>query len=163
MISRAEQIWLKRAQAAAGIADTEYRESLERFAHVRSSTDPRLTHDQFERLMGYFEAIYWSLRDSGAVQPNEVFRRRGYWAERCHDGDRNRARYAMHQQTEQIHELERDLIGMGFSVDYLDEIRMRSMHAPQHPTPRDLAGYRAALQRTLDSRQRKEIHETAAV
>jgi len=163
MISRAEQIWLKRAQSAAGIADPEYRESLDRFAHVRSSTDPRMTHDQFERLMGYFEAIHWRLRESGAAQPSDVFRRRGYWAERCHDGDRNRARYAMHQQTDQIHELERDLIGSGVSVDYLDGIRARAMRNARHPDTRDLSAYRAALRRTLAARLRKEEHEPATV
>jgi hypothetical protein len=163
MISRAEQIWLKRAQAAAHLEDAEYREALQQFAHVRSSTDPRMTHDQFERLMGYFEAIHWRLRESGAAQPSDVCRRRGYWAERCHDGDANRARFAMHQQTDQIHELERDLIGSGVSVDYLDGIRVRSMSSPAHPDTRDLAAYRAALRRTLAARLRKEEHEPAAV
>src|SRR5208283_660769 len=84
MLSRAQQILLKRAQREAALADGEYREALETVAGCRSSKDSPLTDGHLDSLLGYFEAIHWRKVDAGDLQrscrPDAVFRQRGHWA-----------------------------------------------------------------------------------
>lgn len=83
MITRDQQILLKRAQAQAGLDDGDYRAALETvtgMAGCRSSKDPRLADEHVDRLMGYFEAIYWREVDAWHLQEpskgNAVFRQK---------------------------------------------------------------------------------------
>jgi hypothetical protein len=152
MISRAEQIKLKQGQKAAQVGDAEYRDCLQLHAAVHSSTDPRMTHEQFEQLMGYFEACYWTLRDLSQAEPCEIFQSRGYWSGRCRTGESRRARWVMARKSSQVNDLEQTLIGLGVDVSYLDAIRARVMKNQVRPSPRDLLAYGVALTRTMESR-----------
>jgi hypothetical protein len=152
MITRAEQIKLKQAQAGAGIQDAEYRATLEQHCAVRSSTDPKFTHEQFERMMALFEAIHWRGRAQGTLEASPIFLRAGYWAERCRNGEANRSRWVALRYSGSLHTLEEELLGTGVSVDYLDAIRARTIKDPWRPSPMDQAAYGAALARTIKSR-----------
>jgi len=88
MLSRPQQILLKRAQREAGLPDDEYRDALQTVTGCRSSKDPQLTDRHLDLLLGYFEAIHWRKVDAGQhvfagelqppCRPNAVFRQRGF-------------------------------------------------------------------------------------
>ena len=84
MLSRAQQILLKRAQREAGLLDGDYREALQTVAGCQSSKDADLTDRHLDKLLAYFEAIYWRAVNAGQLQPccktTAVFRQPGYWA-----------------------------------------------------------------------------------
>src|SRR6267378_5634022 len=89
MLSRAQQILLKRAQKEAGISDQDYRQSFHQVTGLslcRSSTDSRLTDRHLDNLMSYFEAIHWKSVAEGLLQPSgkpdAIFRQPCFWAER---------------------------------------------------------------------------------
>lgn len=69
MLSRPQQILLKRAQRQAGVDDAEYRDTLESLCGVRSSTDERMGDEHLDVMLSYLEAIYWRTVKSGALQP----------------------------------------------------------------------------------------------
>jgi hypothetical protein len=165
MLSRAQQIMFKRAQAEAGLGDEEYRAALTMIAGVRSSTDPRLTDRQFDAVMGYFEAICWKERDAGrrpAPGPKAVFRLPGYWASKNPAGNTSRDRYASNHAQHDVRALEDELERLGFGAGYRRRIRDAVMgDSTISPTPVQLQRYRAALERTLNSKRRQPAAQAA--
>ena len=151
MISRPQQILLKRAQAQAQIPDAEYRALL---AHVtgmpdlHSSNDPRLTDCHLDRLLAFFEFLYWDMvRFKPEVQthcnPTAIFRQPGYWAAKNTRQETSRDRFTSSQLTQDIQAAESALISSGYSSAYCAAIRRRITN-PRH--------YLAALRRTLSSK-----------
>jgi len=156
MLSRAQQILLKRAQAQAGIDDAEYRNSLEIISELpgcRSSLDPRLTDRHVDLFLSYFEAIFWRKIDQGearpAINPNAVFRKRGFWAAKNPKGNTSRDRYVESNDQTEIRALEEQLAQLGYGPGYVAAIRDKTGHHQ--------AAYKAALQRTLKAKQAKAV------
>lgn len=158
-LSNDQKALLKRAQAQAALPDDEYREAIARVSGMddcRSSTDKRLTDEHVDRLMSYFEAIYWRKVDleasrpvalplQGHFKPN-AFRQRGYWAAKNTKGNTSRDRYAEAAQTREIADLEAALAEMGCHAGYCAVIRSKVGASP--------VKYAAALKRTLEAKQR---------
>lgn len=153
MISRAQQILLKRAQAEAGIDDVDYREAIETISGVpgcRSSKDPRLTDRHVDNLLAFFEAIHWKEVDAGALQPSckpaAVFRQRGYWAAKNPMGNTSRDRFGESNIQPAVDAAESELNKMGYGLAYLCAIQ-------NHIQPFSLAKYLGALNRTLRAKR----------
>ncbi len=151
MLSRAQQILLKRAQAQACISDADYRQAIEDCTGIdgcRSSQDPRLTDTHLDHLMGYFESIFWGLADAPqrACNPTAPFRQPGFWADKNRRGNTSRDRFVASQLSDHIAALESELAGLGYGAGYCAAIRRRM------PSASD-AQYAAALRRTLASKR----------
>jgi hypothetical protein len=157
MISRAQQILIKRAQREAGLSDHEYREGLALISGCRSTTDPGMTDRHIDLALAYFEAIYWRKVDQGELQegcsPDAVFRQRGYWAAKNKRGNTSRGRYTASQRSQDIEEMEAALAKLGFNEAYCAAIR-KKVTAGQ-ADPHALYLYRNALRRTLRAKQAK--------
>ena len=159
MISRAQQVLLKRAQHEAALSDDEYRDAValvSGMADCRSSKDARLTDGHVDKLLAYFEAIHWGKVDSRTLQPsckpNAVFRQRGYWAGKNRCGDTSRDRYVATAVSSQVADLEGELMALGCSMAYLRGIQERMKRGGK---PFDMVTYSGALKRTLAAIQRK--------
>jgi len=156
MLSRAQQILLKRAQREAGLDDADYREALETVTGCRTSKDPALTDRQLDRILCYFEAIAWRAIDAGELQlsgrPDAVFRQRGFWAARNTSQETSRDRYTGHNQGGQIHDLEASLARLGFGPGYVSAIRANVCKGRTDGHALHL--YEAALKRTLKAKAR---------
>jgi hypothetical protein len=161
MLSRRQQILLKRAQREAALPDGEYREALELVSGCRSSTAPAMTDRHLDLLMGYFEAIHWRKVDAGELQPpcrpDAVFRQRGYWAAKNTRQETSRDRFTDLNLGRSIADLERKLEELGFGKSYCDSIRKNSTHGRNDAHALHL--YRAALERTVNAKARRR--ETA--
>lgn len=162
MLTRAQQILLKRAQAQAGVQDAEYRDTLEHFCGVRSSTDERMTDEHFDLVLAYLEAIYWRAVDAGTLpapcKPSEPFVQRSYWASKNPAGNTSRDRYTVGELNEEIALLERQLaLEFGCNPGYFEAIKRNVIpQAWRNMTwPAGLVKYKAALERTLDAKRRK--------
>jgi hypothetical protein len=158
-LSNAQKSLLKRAQREAGIDDGEYRDAIETISRqpgCRSSTDARLTDENVDRLMEWFEAIFWHGVDAGALKvspnPKAAFRARGYWAGKNRAGATSRDRFADARLAGEIAALERRMAALGFGSGYCAGIRRRS--GPGW-------AYHAALARTLASKERVSRQEVA--
>jgi hypothetical protein len=155
MISRAQQILIKRAQAQARIGDEEYRDAValvSGIADCRSSKDKRLTDGHVDKLLSYFETIYWKQVDAGEplkdhFKPIAVFRKRGYWASKNQKGNTSRDRYMDASKQTEAADLEAQLYALGFGLSYVQAIHRRIQPFTQ-------AAYVAALKRTLDAKKR---------
>ncbi len=154
MLTRPQQILLKRAQAEAGIEDAEYRATLMTLTACRTSTDPRLTDRQLDDLLSYFEAIYWRRFDAGEIQASgsalPVFRQRNYWAHRNGRAHNSRDRFVEIELQRAIEALHTRLAELGFGFAYTQAIEQR-IH------PFSLVAYKAALERTLKSKLGKPV------
>lgn len=151
MLTRPQQITLKRAQQQAGIADQEYRETLaflSKLPGCSSSTDPRLTDEHFDILMAYFEAIYWNRQDRPAPGATSPFRQKGYWARKNPKGNTSRDRYTDETIGAEIAKLENELNSLGFGFRYTQTIQNKIQ-------PFSLFKYKAALERTLQAKRKK--------
>ena len=157
MLTRSQQILIKRAQREAGLSDTEYRDCLETVSGCRSSTDARLTDRHCDLALAYFEAIFWRQLDSGALQPsckpNAIFRQRGYWAQKNTRQETSRDRYTAATVNQEIAGLERALGELGFSASYCEAIRAKVTQG--RADVRSQHAYKAALRRTLRAKQKK--------
>jgi hypothetical protein len=157
MLSRAQQILVKRAQREAGLSDADYRDALGVVSGCRSTTDPRMTDRHCDLALAYFEAILWHAVDAGALQPSckpdAVFKQRGYWAQKNTHQETSRDRYAASSVSRQIADLESALGGLGFGAGYCASIRAKVTEG--RADARSLHAYRAALQRTLRAKQHK--------
>lgn len=155
MISRRQQILLKRAQREAGLSDDEYREALETATGCRSSRDPRLDDRALDIALAYFEAIYWRKVDAGALQPSgsasAIFRQRAYWASKNTRQETSRDRYNRANLGDAITSLEQDLAALGFGPKYCTGIRRKTIQ--DKTDPHALAIYHAALLRTLRAKR----------
>jgi hypothetical protein len=159
MISRAQQILIKRAQKEAGLDDAEYREALQAVAGLRSSTDRAMTDHHVDTVLGYFEAIFWRKVDSGVLQPackgDSVFRQRGHWKSKNCSGETSRDRYVSSAVSSEISQLESELGKLGFGAAYCAGIRHRAIQdATDLPS---LHVYKAALRRTLSAKQKANL------
>jgi hypothetical protein len=156
MLSRPQQILLKRAQREAGLQDLEYRDALAAVSGCRSSTDPKLTDRHVDLALAFFEAIYWRGVDAGTLQPpgsaHSPFRRRGYWSQKNGGGATSRDRYNEVMVTREIRQLEAGLAALGFGPSYVAGIQDRVTHGDM--ASHSLHLYKAALQRTLAAKQR---------
>jgi hypothetical protein len=156
MISRPQQILLKRAQAQAGIDDAEYRQALEMVSGIpgcRSSTDERLADRHVDNLLAYFETIYWNRVARAELvhvdDPRAVFRRPGYWANKNPKGNTSRDRHVSADLDGKIEELEGELMrDHGCGLGYFRVIQ-------NNIQPFDKAKYVAALRRTAEAKRRK--------
>jgi hypothetical protein len=157
MLSRPQQILLKRAQREAALPDDEYRDALELVSHCRSSKDPAMTDRDLDLLLGYFEAIKWRKVDAGELQqscrPGAVFRQRGYWAAKNTRQETSRDRFTHLNLGQAIADLERKLEALGFGEGYCLSIRKNSTRG--RTDAHALHIYRAALERTLNAKARR--------
>jgi hypothetical protein len=147
VLTRPQQILLKRAQSQAAISDLEYRNALEdltRLPGCRSSKDDRLTDAHLDLFMAYFEAIFWRGVDGGilqiAVKRNTVFGSRGYWAAKNSKAMTSRDRFAQAKLSAEIAALEASLDAVGYGPAYCAAIKRKSGPGWK---------YKAALERTL--------------
>ena len=156
MLSRAQQILLKRAQREAGLGDEEYRHALGLVAGCRSSKDAALSDRHLDLLLGFFEAVHWRAVDAGELQPpcsaKAVFRIRGYWSRKNTRLETSRDRFTRSNIEHEIAEFESALAALGFGETYCRSIRdkvTRGRHDSQSQFH-----YIAALRRTLASKER---------
>ena|ERR1700733_7362397 len=158
MISRAQQILLKRAQREAALSDDEYRDALQTVADCRSSTSPALTDRHLDKLLAYFEAIHWRAVDAGTLQPRSsaaaVFRQRGYWAAKNTSQETSRDRFTGQNLGQTVADLESQLAEFGCSAGYCAAIRKNVTKG--RDDARALHLYRAALERTLKAKSRRK-------
>lgn len=160
MLTRAQIILVKRAQAEAGLEDGEYRAAIESVTGIEgclSSRDARLTDGHLDRLMGYFEAIYWRKVEGGEMAPpalgqERVFRVPGYWGARNRKGNTSRDRYVAGAVASTVAELEAKLASLGFGAGYCAAIRKRMGGGSSW-------AYRAALERTLEGKLKQKAKE----
>ncbi len=164
MLSRAQQILLKRAQREAGLSDEDYRDALETVAGVRSSTAPALTDRYLDKLLAYFEAIHWRAVDAGRLQPSgsvaAVFRQREYWASKNTNTETSRDRHNHLNLGQEIAGLERQLAALGYGKLYCDGIRSNTANGRDDAHALHL--YRTALKRTLNAKARQAEAEAVA-
>lgn len=156
MISRPQQILLKRAQAQACIDDEEYRQSLEMLSGLpacRSSKDARLTDRHVDNILSYFETIYWNRVSRAELvhqhSPKAVFQKPGYWAGKNPKNNTSRDRYTTSNLASQIQAVEQELMqDHGCGLAYLQAIQNKIV-------PFESFKYLAALTRTVESKRRK--------
>jgi hypothetical protein len=158
MLSRPQQILLKRAQREAGLSDDDYRDTLQMVADCRSSKSPALTDRHLDKLLAYFEAIHWRGVDAATLQPSgsaaAVFRQRGYWAAKNTAAETSRDRFNGRNQGGEIAALEAELARLGFGAAYCAAIRANVCKG--RSDARALHLYQAALARTLKAKARRE-------
>lgn len=151
MLSNRQKALLKRAQRQAGLSDDEYREALALVTGFRTSTDPAITDRHLDKLIAYFEAIYWRGVDAGSLQPpgrtTAVFQRRGYWASKNTSQETSRDRFNGRNQAAEIGALEASMADLGFGAVYCAAIRRNVCQGRDDAHALHL--YEAALQRTL--------------
>jgi hypothetical protein len=159
MLSRAQQILLKRAQREAGLSDDDYRDALQMIAGCRSSTSPALTDRHLDKLLGYFEAIHWRAVDSGQLQPScsttAVFRQRGYWAAKNTNQETSRDRFNESNLGSEIAGLEKQMAELGLGANYCAMIRFNVTKG--RDDAHSLYLYRTALERTLKAKSRPAL------
>jgi hypothetical protein len=154
MLTRAQQILLKRAQREAALSDDDYRDALEMIAGCRSSKSPALTDRHLDTLLGYFEAIHWRAVDAGTLQPagsvTAIFRQHGFWAARNTNQETSRDRFTGLNSGRSIADLETRMAALGFGQGYCAAIRTKVTHGRDDAHALHL--YQAALQRTLKAK-----------
>jgi hypothetical protein len=162
MITRAQQILVKRAQREAALTDEDYRDGLHAVCGCHSTTDPRMTDRDVDLVLSYLEAIYWCAVDSGALQPvckpDAVFAQRGYWAKKNPKVETSRDRFCKSHADREIEEMEREMAELGFGKKYCDGIKARATQG--RADTRALFQYKTALARTLQSKRRSTNSET---
>ncbi len=159
MLSRPQQILLKRGQREAGLSDDDYRDALEMIAGCRSSTSSNLIDRHLDQLLAYFEAIHWRAVDAGTLQPsckaNAVFQQRNYWASKNTRQETSRDRFTDLNLGRSIADLELNLSALGFGKGYCNGIRVKSTSGRNDLHALHL--YRAALERTLRAKSKQVL------
>jgi hypothetical protein len=157
MLTNEQKSLLKRAQRQAVLADVEYREALTVIAGVNTSTHPRVGNEHLDKIMKYFEAIYWRKIDGGELihQPGkwEPFLRRGYWAEKNTPARTSRDGFTEANLAVEISRLETAMAELGYNGFYCNSIRLKV--AGGRSDSGSLHRYKFALKRTLESKQKK--------
>lgn len=157
MLTRPQQILLKRAQREAALSDADYRDALATVSGCRSSTDPEMTDRHLDLALAYLEAIHWRKVAAGELQPcckcNAVFRQRGCWAAKNTRQETSRDRYTGTNLGRDIADLEAALRGLGFGPGYCAAIREKVTRGRTDAHAQHL--YKAALERTLRAKQNK--------
>ena len=161
MLSRPQQILLKRAQKQAGLSDDEYRDALETIAGCRTSKSSDFTDRHLDKVLAYFEAIYWRGVDAGALQrpgnTTAVYRQRGFWAAKNTNSETSRDRFNGTNLTSDITALEAELARLGFNQAYCHSIRKKVTAGRNDAHALHL--YRTALDRTVKAKARREERE----
>lgn len=169
MLTNEQKSLLKRAQRQAEISDLEYREALQLIAGVQSSTDPAIGDRHLDKLMGYFEAIYWRKVDCMQVDDPDYLAKHGmkrqwlpflardYWKNKNTAKETSRDRYVTGNLAADIATLETGLAVLGFGAAYCTQIRLRVTGG--HGTAKDLLNYKSALARTLESKQKQKVEQ----
>lgn len=156
MLTRAQQILLKRAQREAGLSDPEYRDALQAVTGFRTSTAPGLTDRHLDKALAYFEAIMWCAVDAGKLQPacsaTAVFRQRDYWRAKNTRQETSRDRFNDLYLPSEIAALEAQLAALGYGETYCAGIRAKVIGG--RGDDHSLYLYRAALTRTLKAKAR---------
>jgi hypothetical protein len=164
MLTRRQQILVKRAQREATLSDADYRDALQVVSGCRSTTDARMTDRHCDLALAYFEAIFWRAVDAAELQPSckpdAVFKQRGYWAQKNTRQGTSRDRYAASNVNREVVALERELGGLGFGPGYCASIRVKVTEG--RTDVHSLHAYRAALQRTLRAKRNKFVGTRAA-
>jgi hypothetical protein len=165
MLTNEQKSLLKRAQRQAALTDGEYREALQLLAGVRSSTDPRIGDRHLDKLMGYFEAIYWRKVDQGTcLKPDALvgkgwkrqwlpFLAQDYWKDKNSKVETSRDRYVKGNLASEVTALENELYKMGFNTAYCSAIRLKVTGG--RGGAYDVLRYKAALARTVESKRKK--------
>ena len=129
MVSRAQQILVKRAQREAGLSDADYRDVLEMACHCRSTKDLGFNNRAVDLVVAFMEAIHWRKVDQGLLpapcSADAVFWQRGYWQKRNPKGSTSRDRWNQASLASQISQLEAELGALGFGPEYCAGIRRR--------------------------------------
>lgn len=163
MLSRSQQILLKRAQRAAALPDDEYRDALEVATGCRSSRDREFNDRGLDKFQAFLEAIYFRKLDAGELQPAgsafAVFRRRGYWAGKNTNHQTSRDRFTGLNLNQVISDLERRLAAIGFGREYCEGIRNKSAQGRTDAHGQHL--YLAALRRTVAAKSKTCLRVTA--
>jgi len=153
MITRPQQVLIKRAQKEAGLDDDEYRDALQTVCGCRSSTDPKMTD---RALVAYLEAIYWRKVDLGQLQrvckAGAVFQERGHWVRKNTNQETSRDRYSQATLGREIDQLGIELGRLGFGEKYCAGIRANVIQ--DRTDAHSLHKYKAALARTLAAKRR---------
>lgn len=169
MLTNEQKSLLKRAQRQAGISDDDYRDALNLIAGVQSSTDPRIGDRHLDKLMGYFEAIYWKGVADGVLDCPEKLVKMGmtrqwlpflapdYWKNKNSKQETSRDRYVQGGLAGQIADLEREMGKLGFNAHYCNAIRVKVTGGSANGD--NLWKYKAALERTLASKQKKLVEQ----
>ena len=167
MITRQQQILLKRAQSEAALDDADYREAIKQVSGIdgcRSSKDPRLGDDHVDALLSYFEAIFWRKVDLGQLQapckPDAIFQKRRYWTTKNTRSENSRDRYAAGAVHQEIAMLEAELRKLGFGSNYFAAIRAKVSPSQDF---RGLHLYKAALRRTFAAKKKQFPDTRSAV
>ena len=157
MLSNPQKALIKQAQRQARLSDQDYRDVLENVTGCRSSTDPQIGDRGCDKILGFLEAIYWRKVDQGELQhvcnDRAAFRQRGYWAAKNTRLETSRDRYMQTECDGAIAQLEAVLAELGFNASYCQTIRQKVTHGES--TPYQLHCYKAALERTIKSKQAK--------
>lgn len=151
-LSRDQIIFLKRAQAEAGLSDEDYRDAIavvSGMADCRSSKDTRLTDEHWDGLLSYFEAIYWH---SHSEPGPHVFKEREFWRNRNRKGETSRDRFNEKGLQAEILQVEARLAVLGYGHQYCQAIQNRMR-------PCSLWAYLAALKRTVASKEKAKGKE----
>lgn len=156
MLSNDQKALIKRAQRECLIDDEDYRNILdvELGFGVRSSTDPHLGDRHFDKILAYFEAIYWRKIEAQEIterHPKTVFQARGYWASKNTIKSNSRERYAQRGLEAEIQRLEGQLYRVGCHPNYLNAIARKTGHGSYN--------YKAALARTLAAKLRQQVNQ----
>ena len=165
MLSNEQKSLLKRAQKQAEIPDAEYREALQLIAGVHTSTDPTIGDRHLDKLMGYFEAIYWQkvaaktaaspdlLVKHGAKRQYLPFLAPEYWKNKNARASTSRDRYTDDSLARKIAALESELYQLGCNTWYVAKIKANVLG--DRSDPAGLHKYKFALQRTIAAKQKK--------
>jgi hypothetical protein len=167
MLTNEQKSLLKRAQRQAGLADAEYREALQLIAGVQSSTDPRIGDRHLDKLMGYFEAIYWrKVELEQCLNPAQLvangenrlwlpFLAPDYWKNKNTKQETSRDRFVKGSLAADVTALENELYQMGFNTAYCSAIRLKVTNG--RGGAQDILRYKAALERTVESKRKKAM------
>jgi hypothetical protein len=162
MLTRAQQILIKRAQQEARLDDADYRSAIATVSghgDCTSSKDARLTDQNVDNLLSYFEAIHWRKVDAGELQasckPTAVFRKKGYWAAKNTRGNTSRDRHVAADLAHQVVALEDELARLGCGFAYFSKIQ-------NNIVPFSVPLYLCALKRTLAAKQKKSANVAAS-
>jgi hypothetical protein len=145
------------------LSDAEYRDALQMIAGVTTSTDKTIGDRHLDKLLSYFEAIYWRKIDakelSHAPRPYDPFRARNYWASKNTAASTSRDRHIAKDLVADIQSLEEQLNDLGYHAGYCQKILDTVLKGGSRvPNAHQLSLYRAALQRTLTAKKRKDPH-----
>ena len=161
MLSKSQMMRLQMARRQAGIEEAEYRDML---AHIFdgcvSSTDPRLTNEHWDRIIAFWEAVYFRKLDRKEVKPpgrNAMFQKRGYWAQKNKRGNTSRDRFTSNDLAGQIAAAEARLLALGKGPHYCAAIRSRI--GGDAASPLQQRKYLAALEKTTEAaaQRRSEV------